>query len=105
MNVASDRELLEDLRRVYAITDNFSMYFYRALGRYDPETLIARFGSWLEACEQAGLIAVVGILPGDDLGQEDFMRGLRPCLRCDREFKSQGIHNRLCPRCRERIRQ
>jgi len=23
------------------------------------------------------------------------------CLRCDREFPSEGINNRVCPNCRE----
>lgn len=27
-------------------------------------------------------------------------RGPRPCMRCDREFDSEGIHNRLCGLCR-----
>ncbi len=22
------------------------------------------------------------------------------CLRCDKDFKSQGIYNRICPECR-----
>lgn len=25
----------------------------------------------------------------------------RVCLRCDREFDSEGIYNRICPNCRE----
>ena len=25
----------------------------------------------------------------------------RTCLRCDREFQSDGIYNRICPNCRE----
>ena len=25
----------------------------------------------------------------------------RVCLRCDREFMSDGIYNRICPNCRE----
>jgi hypothetical protein len=25
----------------------------------------------------------------------------RVCLRCDREFLSDGIYNRICPNCRE----
>jgi uncharacterized paraquat-inducible protein A len=25
----------------------------------------------------------------------------RPCLRCDRTFRSEGYHNRLCVRCLE----
>ncbi|MFC1599028.1 hypothetical protein ACFL2U_03435 [Patescibacteria group bacterium] len=25
----------------------------------------------------------------------------RTCLRCDREFLSDGIYNRICPNCRE----
>ncbi len=25
----------------------------------------------------------------------------RVCLRCDREFYSEGIYNRICPNCRE----
>jgi hypothetical protein len=25
----------------------------------------------------------------------------RTCLRCDREFLSEGIYNRICPNCRE----
>jgi len=25
----------------------------------------------------------------------------RVCLRCDREFMSEGIYNRVCPNCRE----
>jgi hypothetical protein len=25
----------------------------------------------------------------------------RPCLRCDREFLSEGPHHRLCQSCRE----
>jgi hypothetical protein len=27
-------------------------------------------------------------------------RKKRPCMCCQREFMSQGIHNRLCDRCR-----
>lgn len=27
-------------------------------------------------------------------------RGPRPCMRCSREFPSDGIHNRLCGTCR-----
>lgn len=27
-------------------------------------------------------------------------RGNRPCLRCGHEFKSEGIHNRMCGPCR-----
>jgi len=27
-------------------------------------------------------------------------RALRPCLCCDAEFHSQGIHNRLCDACK-----
>ncbi|RUS64906.1 hypothetical protein EGN72_02625 [Pseudorhodobacter sp. E13] len=27
-------------------------------------------------------------------------RGPRPCLRCANDFHSEGIHNRLCPHCR-----
>lgn len=27
-------------------------------------------------------------------------RGPRPCLRCGTRFDSEGIHNRMCPRCR-----
>jgi Zn finger protein HypA/HybF involved in hydrogenase expression len=25
----------------------------------------------------------------------------RVCLRCDREFQSDGIYNRICPNCQE----
>ncbi len=25
----------------------------------------------------------------------------RVCLRCDREFMSEGIYNRICPNCQE----
>jgi predicted RNA-binding Zn-ribbon protein involved in translation (DUF1610 family) len=25
----------------------------------------------------------------------------RTCLRCDRQFLSEGIYNRICPNCRE----
>lgn len=25
---------------------------------------------------------------------------LRPCLRCRRDFRSEGFHNRLCDACR-----
>lgn len=25
----------------------------------------------------------------------------RTCLRCDRDFMSDGIYNRICPNCRE----
>lgn len=25
----------------------------------------------------------------------------RSCLRCDRDFMSDGIHNRVCPNCRD----
>lgn len=25
---------------------------------------------------------------------------VRPCLRCSRDFHSEGAHNRLCPHCR-----
>jgi hypothetical protein len=28
-------------------------------------------------------------------------RMLKKCLRCDREFLSEGNHNRICPACRE----
>lgn len=27
-------------------------------------------------------------------------RGPRPCIRCQTEFNSEGIHNRMCGRCR-----
>lgn len=27
-------------------------------------------------------------------------RGPRPCMRCQAEFYSEGIHNRMCVRCR-----
>lgn len=27
-------------------------------------------------------------------------RGPRPCMRCAQEFQSEGIHNRMCLRCR-----
>lgn len=29
-------------------------------------------------------------------------RGPRPCLCCGTEFPSEGVHNRLCSRCRHR---
>jgi hypothetical protein len=29
-------------------------------------------------------------------------RGPRPCLCCGTEFESEGIHNRMCARCRVR---
>lgn len=32
-------------------------------------------------------------------------RGPRPCLSCDEVFFSQGIHNRLCDRCRAHAAQ
>lgn len=33
--------------------------------------------------------------------EERFGRAMRrPCLCCEREFTSEGIHNRLCPYCR-----
>lgn len=25
---------------------------------------------------------------------------VRPCMRCKDDFESEGIHNRMCPRCR-----
>lgn len=28
-------------------------------------------------------------------------RRLRPCLSCNAEFQSQGIHNRLCDACKD----
>jgi hypothetical protein len=102
---APDGELLEDLRRVHAITDSCSMFFYRAFGRFEPDILVRRFGSWLDACERAGLIGAAGLRPGDALGPEDLLDRMSPCLRCDREFKSQGPHNRLCPPCRSRLRK
>ena len=39
---------------------------------------------------------------GEDLRaiRPNLQRRLRTCLRCDREFMSQGPHNRMCPRCR-----
>lgn len=36
----------------------------------------------------------------DRLGVTAQKRGPRDCLRCKAEFESEGIHNRLCPRCR-----
>jgi hypothetical protein len=31
-------------------------------------------------------------------------RQRRACLRCDREFWSEGAHNRLCPACHESLK-
>lgn len=28
---------------------------------------------------------------------------MRPCLKCQREFLSQGIHNRLCAQCSREV--
>lgn len=28
-------------------------------------------------------------------------RGPRPCMKCERDFESEGIHNRLCGPCRQ----
>lgn len=36
----------------------------------------------------------------DRLGVVGQKRGPRACLRCEAEFESEGIHNRMCPRCR-----
>lgn len=36
----------------------------------------------------------------DSLGLTRAKRGLRACLCCRSEFESEGIHNRLCNRCR-----
>lgn len=27
--------------------------------------------------------------------------GIRRCLACEKEFESEGRHNRLCPKCRK----
>jgi len=32
----------------------------------------------------------------DEADGKDF----RTCLRCDRDFESDGIYNRICPNCR-----
>ena len=29
----------------------------------------------------------------------------RPCLRCQREFKSAGSHNRICKKCKKRANE
>ncbi len=34
-------------------------------------------------------------------GLKEIIAERRVCLRCDREFLSEGIHNRLCDSCRK----
>lgn len=104
LSLAPDVELLRDLRRVHTITDSCSMYFYRALGRFEPEVFVTRFGSWLDACEEAGLIGKAGLRPSDAPGPEDLQDRMISCLRCHGQFRSRGRPIRLCRSCRERLR-
>jgi hypothetical protein len=39
------------------------------------------------------------------LGLDQSKRGLRACLCCGLGFESEGIHNRMCGRCRLRASQ
>lgn len=53
----TDRELLDDLRRVAAATGRTTVTKsnYAAHGRFSRRTISDRFGSWVRALEQAGL--------------------------------------------------
>ena len=49
----------------------------------------ATFGNWVKNQEAAAQERVVAPPPV-----------MRPCLRCRRDFPSEGIHNRMCDPCR-----
>lgn len=65
------------LRRATGQTERHPLYVY------DPDSLAA----WIvEYRAERGM----GPPPGTTTKQ---------CLRCDEDFASEGVHNRLCPRC------
>jgi len=39
-------------------------------------------------------------MPKDIQDNEENGKDMRTCLRCDREFESDGIYNRICPNCK-----
>lgn len=51
----STEAMLEDLRAVHAELGFINQEAYRDAGRYSAENMKRRFGSWLQACEAAGL--------------------------------------------------
>ena len=53
----SDKELLDDLRRVAELLnkENLSMPEYQKSGKYHPSTIAHRFGSWRNSLKMAGL--------------------------------------------------
>lgn len=55
-NVYSDKELLEDLRRVGdKVEGRMSKLEYKKHGKYSSECMVRRFGSWKEAKVKAGV--------------------------------------------------
>jgi len=110
----SDERLLADLRRVVAQTGLQTRAAYRRRGAYDPGLFWRRWGSFEQACREAGL--PVAERPRRDYQQEPYSlasalkeaqqmraarrrRTMRPCLRCERSFASAGPANRLCRQC------
>lgn len=51
----STEAMIEDLRAVHAELGFINQEAYRDAGRYSAENMKRRFGSWLKACEAAGL--------------------------------------------------
>lgn len=96
---AKKTELIEALRRLAGDLGHVPTYQDMELagGVPDKHTYIAAFGSVKNA-----LIAA-GIEPGTT---GDRLRArpkttTRECLKCDDEFPSHGVGNRLCDRCRD----
>jgi hypothetical protein len=109
--------LLADLRRVGArCAGRLSMKVYERDGRFKAYTIVTRFGSWREACFQAGIQPAT--VQDRDLAIDSYdtreevdaarrrrlaQRKPRGCLGCPRTFLSDGPHNRICPTCSRRI--
>lgn len=70
--------LLDDLRRVAETIDGYmTMNEYGEHGRFDPDTYRRRFGSWLDALEEAGLPSTPKRDRGPQYSDDELLDDLR----------------------------
>lgn len=98
----SDEALVADMHRVHAELGFINQDAYRDYGTYSAENMKRRFGSWLKACEAAGLES------RSHTGRvaHDIETELRRCLGTGADHQFQAIKSdpshRICDACKSR---
>jgi hypothetical protein len=96
--------ILDDLRRVARELGYINSEAYHAHGIVTTQTVKNKFGSWLAACQAAGLVSRSTRHKNHEIKpQPETVR--RFCLRCERPFPAikADLTHRRCDRCKAMV--